>query len=307
VSGSKVSELPPEGKWLVPDPEGYFDAIQVTGTMVAPILAGFAFAILALVLVPVAKNEADPLRWRDPVLALLVAAALLLIISTQAAIRARMTMVEPDELMKWYPSAVDEHEKPNLDVRTRQRDLHDRTAKASNICRQTYNAGVLLLFTSIAVLLVPRSPVDDARRAVIVVALVAVAIEAAWLTGTSLRTKQLIARLPVLITPASYAIGAVVVLRFTTKAYPSEAAAAAGIAIAGAAAASAGWRLTFNGAAARFRILGTAILLAAVSAAGTAAALLTQWQHAALAAEITAAAFVIFLAVAIIPKEGLQE
>jgi hypothetical protein len=154
--------------------------------MVAPILAGFAFAILALVLVPAAKNEADPLRWRDPVLALLVAAALLLIISTQAAIRARMTMVKPDELMKWYPSAVDQDGKPDQDVRTRQRDLHDRTAKASNICRQTYNAGVLLLFTSIAVLLVPPSPVDDERRAVIVVALVAVAIEAAWLTGTSL-------------------------------------------------------------------------------------------------------------------------
>ena len=145
MSGSKISDLPPEGKWLVPDPEGYFDAIQATGTMVAPILAGFAFAILALVLVPAAKNETDPLRWRDPVLALLVAAALLLIISTQAAIRARMTMVKPDELMKWYPSAADEHGKPDWDVRTRQRDLYDRTAKASNICRQTYNAGVLLL------------------------------------------------------------------------------------------------------------------------------------------------------------------
>ncbi len=307
MSGSRASELPPEGKWLVSDPEGYFDAIQATGTMVAPILAGFAFAILALVLVPAAKNETDPLRWRDPVLALLVAAALLLIISTQAAIRARMTMVKPDELTKWYPSAIDKNGKPDLAVRTRQRDLHDRTAKASNICRQTYNAGVLLLFTSIAVLLVPPSPVDDARRAVIVVALVAVAIEAAWLTGTSLRTERLIARLPVLITPASYAIVAFVILRFITTADASQTAAAAGIAIAGAAAASAGWRLTFNGAAARFRVIGTAILLAAVSAACTAVALLTQWRHAALAAEITAAALVGLLAVAIVPNASLQE
>jgi hypothetical protein len=307
VSGSTGPGVPPEGEWVVPDPEGHFDAIQATGTMVAPILAGFAFAILALVLVPAAKNETDPLRWRDPVLALLVAAALLLIISTQAAIRARMTMVNPDELMKWYPSAVNSNGTPDLAVRTRQRDLYVRTAKASNICRQTYNAGVLLLFTSIAVLLVPPSPVDHARRAVIAVALIAVAIEAAWLTGTSLRTKQLIARLPVLITPASYAIVAFVVLRFTTTAYASQAAAAAGIAIAGAAAAAAGWRLTFNGAAARFRIIGLAILLAAASALCTAAALLTHWRHAALAAEITAAAFVVFLAVAIIPKNSLKE
>jgi len=304
VSGSDGA--PPAGKWLVQKPEGYFDAIQATGTMVAPILAGFAFAILALVLVPPAKNETDPLRWRDPVLALLVAAALLLIISTQAAIRARMTMVKPDELMAWYPSAVDADGKPDADVRTLQKELHDRTARASSVCRQTYNAGVLLLFTSIAVLLVPPSPVDDARRAVIVVALIAVAVEAAWLTGTSLRPEQLIARLPVLITPASYAVGAFVILRFTTTTYASQAAAAAGITIAGVAAAATGWRLTFKGAADQFHIIGIAILLAAVTAACTAAALLTHWRHAALAAEITAAVLVVFLAVAIIPKKSLQ-
>jgi hypothetical protein len=303
----KPSDVAPEGKWLVQDPEGYFDAIQATGTMVAPILAGFAFAILALVLVPAAKNETDPLRWRDPVLALLVGAALLLIISTQAAIRARMTMVKPDELKGWYPSSVDVDGKPDLALRTRQRDLHDRALGASNVCRQTYNAGVLMLFTSIAVLVVPPSPVDDARRAVIVVALIAVAIEAAWLTGTSLRTEQLIARLPVLITPASYAVGAFVVVRFTTTAYASQAAVAAGIALAGVAAAAAGWRLTFKGAAVRFRIIGIAILLAAVIAGCAAVVLLDHWRHAALAAEIAAVALVVFLAVAIFPKDSLKQ
>jgi hypothetical protein len=133
MSGS--NGVPPAGKWLVEKPEGYFDAIQATGTMVAPILAGFAFAILALVLVPPGKDEADPLRWRDPVLALLVAAALLLIISTQAAIRARTTMVKPDELMTWYPSSVDADGTPDKAVRTLQKTLHDRTAR-----RATYAA-----------------------------------------------------------------------------------------------------------------------------------------------------------------------
>ncbi len=95
---------PPE--WTVRRPEGYYDAIQATGTTVAPILAGFTFAILALVLVPPVRNEVDPLRWRDPVLALLVSSALLLIICTQAAIRARASLVKPDELRAWYPSSV---------------------------------------------------------------------------------------------------------------------------------------------------------------------------------------------------------
>jgi hypothetical protein len=303
MSGS--NGVPPAGKWLVEKPEGYFDAIQATGTMVAPILAGFAFAILALVLVPPGKDEADPLRWRDPVLALLVAAALLLIISTQAAIRARTTMVKPDELMTWYPSSVDADGTPDKAVRTLQKTLHDRTARASNVCRQTYNAGVLLFFTSIAVLLVPPSPVDGARRAVIVVALIAVAIEAGWLTGTSLRPKQWIARLPVLITPASYAIGAFVILRFNTT-YASQAAAAAGIAIAGVAAAASGSRLTFKGDSPKFRALGIIILVATVSAASAAVLLLTHWRHAVPATEITAIALVVLLTVAVATGGSLE-
>src|SRR3984957_6488150 len=301
------SDVPPEGKWLVADPEGYFDAIQATGTMVAPILAGFAFAILALVLVPAAKDETDPLRWRNPALALLVAAALLLIISTQAAIRARMTMVKPDELMVWYPSAVDADGKPNEKVRELQKELHDRTVGASNVCRQTYNAGVLLLFTSIAVVLVPSSPVDDTRRVVIVVALIAVAVEAAWLTGTSLRTEGVIARLPVLITPASYAVAAFVILRFTTTSYATQAAAAAGITIAAVAAAATGVRLTFQKTYARLRVLGIAILLAAVGTVCIAVALLTHWRHAALATEIAAIVLVFFLATAILRRKKTSD
>jgi hypothetical protein len=85
--------------------------------MVAPILAGFAFAILVLVLVPPGKTEADPLRWRDPVLALLVFAALLLIISTQAAIRARAYLVKPDELCAWYPRSVEPRVTSDLIIR----------------------------------------------------------------------------------------------------------------------------------------------------------------------------------------------
>ena len=303
---SSSADIPPRGKWKVEQPEGYFDAIQATGTMVAPILAGFAFAILALVLVPPAKNEADPLRWRDGVLALLVAAALLLIISTQAAIRARATMVKPDELMAWHPSSVDDDGWPNEWVRARQQQLQERTARASNVCRQTYNAGALLLFTSIAVLLVPPSPVDSARRVVIMLALTAVSIEAAWLTGSSLRPKQIAERLPVVLTPASYAIVAFVIVRFTTAAYALQAAAAAAMAIAGAAAAAAGFRLTFRGRRIWLRLVGIITLAAAMSAASAAALVLTRWRHAELDTEITAVALVVLLGVAVLPGQSLR-
>ena len=238
----------PRGAWTVQKPEGYFDAIQAIGTMVAPILAGFTFAILVLVLVPPAKNEADPLRWRDPVLALLVFSALLLIISTQAAISARTTLVKPDELRAWNPSSINAAGWPTDKLGIRQKALAEHTAAASTVCRHTYNAGTLLLFTAIAVLLVPPSPVDSARRAALAAAAVAVAVEAAWLTGTSLRQSRLSGRLPTLLTPPSYAIGAVVILRISSTG-GSRAAAAIGIAIAGTAAAAVAIRLAFRGPA----------------------------------------------------------
>ena len=292
------------GKWTVREPEGYYNAVQATGTMIAPILAGFTFAILALVLVPPAKNEPDPLRWRDAVLALLVFSALFLIISTQAAIRARATLVKPDELRAWYPSSVDKTGWPNEWLAGRQKVLEEHTARASTVCRHTYNAGTLFLFTAIAVLLVPPSPVDDARRAALVAAAIAVTVEAAWLTGTSLPQKHLAERLPTLLTPATYAVGAVVILHIGSPA-ASRAAAATGFAIAGVAAATAAIRLTFSGIDSRIRTIGIVMLAITVSAAFATGLLLADWGHAVLVADITAAALVLLLMVTVLPDGRL--
>lgn len=175
------------------------------------------------------------------------------------------------------------------------------------MCRQTYNAGALLFFTSIAVLLVPPGPVDSARRAVIVLALAAVSIEAAWLTGSSLRSKQRIGRLPVVLTPATYAIMAFVIVRFTTAAYASQAAAAAGIAIAGVAAATASIRLVIKGNHACLQAVGIAIAAASISAALAAVLLLqAHWRHAVLDTEITAVTLIVFLAATAFPKQTLK-
>jgi len=300
VSGSGASTN--RGMWTVRLPEGYYDAMQAVGTMVAPILAGFAFAILALVLVPPTKGAVDPLRWRDPVLALLVFSALLLIMSTQCAIRARLTLVKPDELRVWYPSSVDQEGWPNKWLGERQKGLEERTARASTLCRHTYNAGTLLLFTAIAVLLVPPSPVDNARRVTLVAATFAVAVEAAWLTGTSLRQQRRIERLPTLVTPSGYAIAAVLLLSISSTG-ASRAAAAAGIAIAGVAAAAAALRLAFKGIGWWSGVVAILIWAATVSAATAAALLLADSDHAALVADITGAALVLLLSAAVFPSD----
>ena len=302
---SGAGDASSRGKWTVRNPEGYFDAIQVTGTMIAPILAGFTFAILALVLVPPAKNEADPLRWRDPVLALLVLSALFLIISTQTAIRARATLVKPDELRAWYPSSIDETGEPNAWLAERQKGLEQHTATASTVCRHTYNAGTLLLFTAIAVLLAPPAPVDDARRVALVAAAIAVTVEATWLTGISLPQDNMMERLPTLLTPTTYAVGAVFILNVGSTG-ASRPAAATGIAIAGIAAAAAAIRLTFSGVDCRIRAAGIVILATAVSAAFATGLLLADWGHAALITDITAAVLILLLIVTVLPRRPVK-
>jgi hypothetical protein len=304
VSERGASE--PRGEWAVRQPEGYYDAMQAMGTMVAPILAGFAFAILALVLVPPAKGAVDPVRWRDPVLALLVFSALSLIICIQGAIRARATFVKPDELRAWYPTSVNEQGEPNKWLADRQKALEERTARASTASRHTYNAGTLLFFTAIAVLLVPPSPVDDARRVTLVAATLAVAVEAAWLTGTSLRQHHWTQRLPTLLTPVSYAVGAVVILGISSTG-ASRAAAAASIAIAGAAALAAAIRLTFARGGSPFRTLGLVLMAATAGAVAAAVLLLAGQGTAAAVTDITAVAlFVPLLITALDPSAPVK-
>jgi len=271
--------------------------MQAVGTMIAPILAGFIFAILALVLIPPAKGAADPVRWRDPVLALLVFSALLLIICTQGAIRARGTLVKPDELRAWYPSSVDEVGRPKKWLADYQKVLEGRTARASTVCRHTYNAGVLLLFTAIAVLLVPPSPVDDARRVTLVAATLGVAIEAGWLTGTSLRQHRWTDRLPTLLTPVSYAVGAAIILCISSTG-ASRAAAAAGIAVAGSATLVAATRLTFAGERCRIRFAGIVMLAPTAGAAAAAALLLADRKQAAAVTDLTTIILFILLFIA---------
>ena len=286
---------PPPQKWTVLGPEGYYDSMQVTGTMVAPILAGFTFTILALVLIPPAHGDADPLRWRDQVLALLVFSALLLILSTQAAMRARATLVKPDELRASFPAQMMSDGRPNEWLEGHQKSLDARTRNASTGCRHTYNAGTLLLFTAIAVLLVPSGHVDDTRRLVLAAATAAVAIEAAWLSGMSLRGENIWERVPTLAAPAAYSVGAILILAIGSGG-ASHAAAAASIVIAGAAATAPASRMVHAGGG--LRILGSLMLAATLGAAAAGILLLVRWADAAWLTGAVACALVVLLAAA---------
>lgn len=186
--------------WEHPPQEGYVDSVQIAGTLIAPILAGFAVTILALLLGTPGTGEVDPVRWREPVLAVLLTSALVLISSAQAAITARASHVRPDELMTWrlWPGATGVDDERLDAIVAHQHRLARSTRRATSVCRHAYNVGTLLFFVAVALLLVPGGALTGARQVVIGVATATVAVELAWATATSTAAATFGDRLPAL-------------------------------------------------------------------------------------------------------------
>lgn len=159
--------------WL-PAPLGQAAAIEAMGTIAAPLLGGFAFAAIGLVI------EARPeVRWPDQTLALLVVAFLMFVTCLQATFHAKRHHVSPDEWLAWLALAP-------TDAR---RDQLHRTFIAGlaaygrwvAIARWSYNLAIVLLFAATAVFLVPRShDVSGWRTAGIAIAGLAALGECLW-------------------------------------------------------------------------------------------------------------------------------
>lgn len=160
---------------LLPAPYGYAEAIQSVGTTAAPLLAGFAFALIGLII-----QDETKLRWPNIALALLVGTALLLITTVQCTFTARQHYVPPGEWVSWLELADDE--------RTEQ--LNDELALALpkqkkwlRRARYSYNLGIAALLLAIAATLVPPGSlrsVASARWAAIALALFGLAVELIW-------------------------------------------------------------------------------------------------------------------------------
>src|SRR6266851_2942460 len=95
------SPSPPED-WEAPWPYAYPDAMDSASSVAAPLLAGFSFTLIALI-VP----EARGIRWPGAALSLLVAAGLSFIASVQCGFWARMWSIKPSDLNDWRPKDPD--------------------------------------------------------------------------------------------------------------------------------------------------------------------------------------------------------
>jgi hypothetical protein len=158
-------------------PFGYSAALENVGTSAAPLLAGFAFALIGLTI-----DHAEALARPNLALLLLVIASLALVFSVQAAFTARSYYVPPgdyvalaqiaaedgilgDQLKGWCTGWLDAH------------------ARWLQWTRFSYNFGIVVLFAGVGVTLVPHNGIagsSPARLAAVGLALFGAIAEALW-------------------------------------------------------------------------------------------------------------------------------
>jgi MFS family permease len=176
-----MEELLPESRWKAPFPYGAPGAIDSMGSVAAPLLAGFALTVATLVI----TNDRF-FRWPSLVLGLLIVAAATLVATVELTFRSRQYAITPADIEVWWPNPT----RRKLDYLRREQRYHrDRYLKWTDRARIAYNIGVLTLALGFAVALVPPNHVNNGRRAVIVVAMLAFLAEALWIAH-SRRTKE---------------------------------------------------------------------------------------------------------------------
>jgi hypothetical protein len=158
-----------------PDPYGLFATADGLGGVAAPLLAGFAITMIALVV-----QIASDLRWPDMSLVLLGAAAVLLLQVVQLSARARGYAVTPAQAREWYPGIEHNPDRArvvNWELRHHMECWRDLVRRA----RGRYNLAIVSLLSGIAVLLVPRKSAEltAVRGLAIAVVGLGAAIEAA--------------------------------------------------------------------------------------------------------------------------------
>jgi MFS family permease len=171
---------------LLPAPYGYPEAVQSVGTTAAPLLAGFSFALIGLIV-----QDESKLRWPNIALALLVGAALLLITTVQCTFTARQYYVPPGEWLGWLDLAGEARAEQLADELEQMLPKQTRWLRRA---RYSYNFGIATLLLAIATTLVPPGAlgsVASARLVAIALALLGLAVELIWtLSGEVTRWKR---------------------------------------------------------------------------------------------------------------------
>lgn len=137
-----------------PNPYGRFGTVDGLGGVAAPLLAGFAVTMVALIV-----QIVDDVRWPDVSLVLLGGAAVLLLQVVQLSARARGYAVTPAQVREWYPDIEHDPVRSGLvdwELRHHMACWRDLVRRA----RWRYNVAVIMLLSGIAVMLVPKKAAE---------------------------------------------------------------------------------------------------------------------------------------------------
>jgi hypothetical protein len=147
--------------------------METMGTIAAPLLGGFAFASIGLVI-----QVRSSLRWPDQALVLVVCSFLLFVTSVQATFNARRNFVPLDEWVAWLELAPAASRRSEL--RLHWLDYLTTYRRWVEIARLSYNLAIVALFAATAVLLVPHGSLGAWRAVAVGLAALGALAELGW-------------------------------------------------------------------------------------------------------------------------------
>lgn len=182
-----ASEVLRQRRDLIPTPYGSYDAMESSGAVAAPLLAGFALTMAALVL-----TSPDRFRWPNLVLLLLTVAVICLVMSVQAAQWTRSFRVRPKEVDEWWP------EMTTLEFDDQKSELlaHHLSRKMwVGRQRTAYQLGIVGLLAGLAFALVPPNPapgvaVSNVRWLAVALAFVGFGLEVLWVIAGAIADSE---------------------------------------------------------------------------------------------------------------------
>jgi hypothetical protein len=187
----------PEGRsfwsqWILPKTGyGSVAAVQSVGSIAAPLLAGFSFTLVGLVLA-----SPDRIRWPGASLVLLTTAGLCLVAAVQCAAWARRWDPTPAELLNWWPGFETLPVEARDQVYEEQRLHASRHSCWARATRLFYNLGILSLLASVTVLLVPpkHHSVVSLWGLAMLLALMGFLAEMAWVVTSEILSTEIFHR-----------------------------------------------------------------------------------------------------------------
>jgi hypothetical protein len=158
--------------WVAPFPYGYPAATESVGSVASPLLAGFSFALVGLV-IPAPEH----FRWPNATLAVLFLAGALFIFSVQCSFWARQYEITPNDINLWTPAY------PQGRKQALQR-LHSVGFNTWNSrMNRAYRFAILCLLVGVMLALLPPGHVSWLRRVAVALAVLASLVEAAWIAA----------------------------------------------------------------------------------------------------------------------------